>query len=419
MRTKTLIKTFTWTADDLEDVVLGPSTRINPKTNRAQLRAVDGGYPTTADLYVKSRLTQPKAARQWLGFEARVYHAVDESGAPLTSSVYRLDDGTNEFFWNGSSWAAASASDWNTEEEIAANIAMFSPATHDRKIRVVINLRTTDSAVTPQLEWIKILYAAQIDFQEDILYRSLIPALRQHIRPISQVVVQMPTTGATLNVSDLGLEAGYNVTGIDAVYDFDADAESARSGYATDLLSSYNAGTGAIALTGSVDAETRLWVRFYYQPEVAISTSQDYDEPSRLPSIVLTQIVTEGMNEAPSGDDYVADKAAGSAVVVPSPQQGHLEITLMGTTEKGVDQQRLQEAINAFFLNHGLLTSEGLDEAYTLQLIDKYESIGDLGEDEIHEGRARFRICNFKRWLKDAYTDLIVTKSPTVVVRSD
>ena len=415
MKLKKLIKQFTWSDDDRDVVTFGASTRINPDTHKAQLTAdADGLFPLTANLFVKSRLTNPQQLRRWIGFEARVIHKLDDLGAPITSARFRLDNGTTEFYHNGASWVAAGVGDWNTEQQVADNIAAFDAIANLRQLRVVVNLATTDQKYTPQLDWVKVLYETAVEFQEDLIYRSLIPALKQFIRPISQVVVPMPVTGTTLNVSAFKLETGYNLVDIDAVFNFDLFDEGSRENFAPNLLLSFVAFTGVITLTGSIAANTKLWIRFTFEPEVAVTTSQDFIEAERLPAVILTGINLVSTMEAPSGDDSVANKGAGTAVVVPSPQQGDLEVTIVGITDKGVDQQRLQEQINAFFFNHPLLISVGIDERYRLHLISEYEAVGEPGQEENHVGRARFQIRNFKRWLRDAYDDFIVTSTPTL-----
>ena len=422
MRTRTLIKQFTWRADDRADVTLGPSTRLVEERHRAELVFDEalgsppgtGAFPTAADLFVKSRLTTPKAVRSWSGFEAFVEHASDEAGAVVTAVLFRLDDGTDERYWDGGAWAVAGASDWNSEQVIADNIAAWDVATLGQSMRVVVNLSTSDGEFTPALVEVRLAYEAIIDFQEDILYRSLIPLLKTGIRPITRAPFAMLVTGLTFNISDLGLETGYNVVDVDAVFDFDALGAQAQQdmlrgfvGAAPDLLSSFVVGTGVVTLTGSVTAGVNLYVRLVVQPRVAVWTSQEFSSPGKVPSIRLVDIEAIDMVEAPAADCSVANKAAGTAVVVPSPQQGDLTFTLLGQTEKGVDHQRLLEEVNRFFADNPFLFSTGLDEGYRLHLIDEYRMLPTQGQDEIHTGEAIFLVKHFRRWLKPAFTDTL------------
>lgn len=420
MRTRKLIKTFLWRNQDRDDVVLGADTRLDSSKHRATLLAdSNGAYPTAADLYVKSRLTEPRAVRSWIGFEADVRHVrdPDNPSVVLTSAAFRLNDGTADRFWDGGAWTVAGASDWNTEQEVADNVAAWDVNALGKKLRVVVNLETTDARFTPELVSVKVLWEAALDsFQEDMIFRSFVRALRSGVRPIANAVVAMPATGTTIAISALALETGYNVVGVDAVFDFDADSDACKEGTAPDLLLAYAAPT--ITLNAPVTQGTNLWVRFVYEPEVAVHTSQDFIEQAKVPAIVLTDIAIADCAEAPAAHDSVANKGAGTAIVVPSPLQGNLEITLLGMTEKGVDHQRLSEEINAFLQRTPFIVSTGIDERYRLHVIDEYEAVGDPGQNETHTGQARLRIYNFRQWLRPAFDDYIAARAPTFNVQT-
>lgn len=397
-----MIKTLYWREQDRSDVMLGSGTRINPETNRAQLEAdSSGAYPTTADLYVRSRLTTPQAVRAWSGFEAMALNKSNEQNAVVTSVSFRLSDGAADYYWDGASWSVAGAGQWSSEADVATNISAF-PAT-PRKLQVVANLKTSDAAFTPELVKVKVLYDAVIEFQEDLIYRSLVPLVRSSVRPIARAVFSTSAVGASFNVSELALETGYDIVGVDSVFNYTADPS-----LDTDLLQSYDSGTGVVTLSSSVAAGVELYVRFVYRPVVAVTTSQDYIDAEMLPQLTIADIRFAGA-EAPNGADSVTDKSAGTAVIVPSPLQGALDFTLLGVTDKAVDAQRLIEAVNTFARATPLLWSTGLDEPYRLQVVEEYEARGEPTQSEIHVGRATFRVHNFRQWLAADYTDQIVS----------
>lgn len=435
MRLRTLPKLLTFGNWERDEIVLGTDTRLNAETHRAQLLfdptagvpIGSGAYPTTADLFVKTRQTTPLALRRWIGFEVVAIIPLDPDHIPtdaqptLPSATlgFRLDNGTDEYYWDGGAWSVGGASDWNTEQEVVDNIAAYDVATLGQSLRVVVNMQTTNSDTTPEVIEIRLVYEAVIDsFQEDIIYRSLIPALRASTRVIARAVVVMPATGTTLNLTDLQavLETGYNVVDIDAVFDFDAgDQPQMLRGFVsteTDLLLSF-AG-GVITLTGSVTAGVRLYIRFVIEPEVSVWTSQDFNEADRLPGLRLTDIeLVDSKDGLPSGAFAVTDKAAATALVVPPPKEGNLQFTLLGETDKGVDHQRLLEEVNSFFANNPILISTAIDEGYRLHLVDEYRMVGEPGQNEVHRGEAVFQIMGFRQWLKDAFTDNILTSAPT------
>lgn len=427
MRTRRLVKSFEWRDQDRNEVTLGPNTRIDPKTNTAKLIAdsATGEFPTTADLFVASRVTEPLALRRWIGFEAVVRNEFDSLGVATTGAQFRLTDGTDERYWDGAAWAVATPSDWNTEQEIADNIDAWDVAVLGQRLGVIVNLFTNDEDATPELVRVKVLMECVIEFQEDMIYRSFVPLLRSSIRPIGRHVFPMPATGTTFTRAQLGLEAGYNVVDIDSVHDFDAmsaaEQELAIRGFigaAPDLFNAYDPGTETVTLTGPITLGTRLLVRFIYAPEVAVNTSQDYVEQGRIPALVIDDIELIDTVEAPAGDDHVANRGAGTAVIVPSPEQGHLQMTLIGMADKQVDAHRFSEEINRFFANTPFVVSTGIDEPYRLWLIDEYAEIGEPGQNEIHQGKAMLRILHFRRWLKDSFDDFIVSNIATTISKT-
>jgi len=396
MRVKRLVKHLVFTEEFRSQITLGPNTRLNPKTERAELLAdsVTGKFPLTADLFVKTRLTNPTTVRQWLSFEAVITNKLDSTNVPATNIQFRLDDGTTEFFHNGSAWVAAGASDWNTEAQVATNIATF-PVTA-KQIRVVINLVSLDDDFTPEVDRIKILWSSDIEFQEDIIYRSLVPLLKAQIRPIARNLHTMVSASAILNVNQFDIDTPYNLVNIDSIFNDTTDPNKV-----TDILSSFDSVSGLIVLTGGVAAGDVLFIRFTYEPEVAVTTSQEFIETQKVPEIVLNDINLIEATEI-GQDDGVVDKGAGTAVKVFAPLQGNLEILIQGITDKAIDHQRLSDEMKRFFRNNPLLKSTGLDEPYRLWLIEEYDQRTTASLAELHTWQARIQIMNVRYWLKDA-----------------
>lgn len=403
MRTQTLIKTFCWTEADRSVVALGPETRIVPERNLATLIAADGRFSTDPDLYVKSRVTTPQAVRQWLGFEARVTHKLNAANEQVTSADFRLFDGTDELYWDGADWSVAGPGQWSTEAEVAENIPTLSAAS--RTLQVVVNLATTDPSLAPELLWVKVAYAAVIEFFEDITLRTLVRLLKQELRPISRVTWEMPADGTEIPLSEAQIETGYQLRDVDSCFNYDADPERL-----TDILDSYDSGTQTITLTQSLTAGARVWIRFLFEPLVAFTSSQDYIDAATLPAVVLTGDQIVGAVEAPDGGDYVANKADGTAIVVPSPEQGTLEMTALLMAEKQVDLKRLNEEMNRFFRASPIIYSTGIDEGYRLQVVDEHTGATSpqASQSEIYSSQLTLRVHNFRRWLAEATTAPIV-----------
>ena len=394
MRLKKLIKTFPFEEVNRARITLGSEVRLHPSLHRVMLaEQADGTYSTDADLYVKTWVTNPASARQWLGFETEIVHkSVDD--VVVTSDKYRLGDGTDERYWTGSAWAVAGASDWNTEAEIAANIDTF-PVTA-QKIQVIANLRTTNKTVTPELVKVKVLYDSDIEFQEDLIYRTLVRQLRENLRPIASFPIKKITTGSIIDLNNYPLDTPYNITRIDSVFNHTDD-----SGHWIDIFSSYDAGTKKITLTGSVASSKTVWIRFLYEPEISVSTSRDFYEVGKIPAVILEDVVLERASEL-GQDDWVLDKAGGTGTKVPAPLRGDLSVTINLTADKGVDLERLADEMKRFFGNNPTITSLGLDEEYRLWLRDEFDLGTTANLGDIHSARLRCTIVDALFWEKDS-----------------
>lgn len=405
MELRSFIKVFTWEEEDRERVILGPDTRLNPETHRAQLGSWDSDtYPTDDDLYVKSWVANPIAVKEWQGFEAITTH-VKIDGVQVTSVKFRLSDGTDQYWWNGSAWAV-NTTDWNTEEEVAANIPAF-PATA-RKLQVVANLKTTDSSATPELVGVKVLFGCLLDDEiEDLVLRSLVPKLRSDVRPITRFPVEKAETGVTIALGDFTLDGDYRVVDVDAAFNHTDDAV-----HDTDIYDSHTSnpdGTvDVITLSASVTAGKTVWLRLIYEPVVAVETSRDYVEVEHIPSLLIDTIIYAGKELW--GEDHVGNKGDGTAKVLPGPLQGPLDLTLRGMADKLVDHMRLASKVKRFFGANKILTSTGLDESYTLRLIDEHEHTAGSNAEDIHTWRKTFRVENFRIWTRDVQDGYLVQR---------
>lgn len=398
MRLKKLIKHFTFIRANYGFVELGADVRLNVETHRLQLKEnSQEQYSTDADLYAKTWVTNPDSVKQWIGFEAVVTNPKDDLGAPLTGLGFRLSDGTNEYWWNGSSWEVNTV-DWNTEADVADNIQDFSASS--KKLQVVINLYTTDEEYTPEVEEIKVLYTSDIEHQEDYIYRTVVRQLREQIRPISDYPIKLTSATNSINLNTYKLETPYNVVGIDAVFN-----HTTNPNHDTDLFQSFDQGTKIIQLSASIDANQVAWVRFIWEPEVAVTTGQEYSEVEKVPALIISDVNL--INSAETGpDDHVINKNSKAAVKIPGPLQADIEFTLRGLTDKARDQVRLADELKRFFRQNPTLTSKGMDEKFRLWLLEEYNGDTEANRNEIHAGRLRFLLVKalfFEREAIDVY----------------
>lgn len=400
-RLRRMIKRFIFEEQNRNKLTLGNGIRLDPQANHLVLEG-DGIFDTapSSPVTAKTWVTNPKSVKQWLSFEVVIQHATiggsKPSGEPilieLTAAGYRLGDGTNEFWWDGGAWVV-NTTDFNTEAEVADNIAAFPMAS--QSLQVIVNLTTTDQTVSPTVTEIKVLYSTDVEFMEDIVYRSLVRSLRDNVRPISDFVIQAPG-GTSIDLNDFPLDTPYNIVGIDSVYDRTNDPNRLA-----DLLQAYDTGTKVITLSSAIAAGDLATIRFYYEPEVAVTTSQDYSEIAKVPAIVLDDVNL--VDAAPIGHtDSIVRKSDLAGVQIPPPIQGDIDVTLHGLTDKGVDQKRLADELAAFFENHSRLISRALDEEYTLWLIEEYDMRTPPGTADLHTGRLRFRVRDVTFYVRDS-----------------
>jgi hypothetical protein len=394
-RVKHLVKRFQFNEDERKRITLGPGTRLNPETGKIQLKAVGDVYPTGADLFVKTWITNPQALKRWTGFFSEHKHAKDSLGQPITIVRFRVGDGAQELYWNGSAWAVATSSNWNTEQEVADNIATF-PVPVTKSIQIIINLRTQDEDFTPLVDNVRLLYESDLEELEDYIWRSLVPHLRLQIRPIGEHHIQLPAAANVIGLSDFPIETPYNIVGIDAVYDLTNDP-----GKLVDLAQAYDVANKVITLSTIVAADSLVLVRFLYEPEIAVNTDQEYIEVSKVPQIILEEIKQDDSTQEAVGPDYVINKATGTGKKS-QPTQNDISIVASWITDKDKDHARLADALKHYFASNTVLRSVGQDEEFRLWLIDEYDQRTFPSQQGLRTGRLRFRIVKALFYDEDA-----------------
>ena len=392
MRTRKIIKHFDFAEANRPRLTLHAKVRLDPTRNRVLLKETLAGFSTDNDLYVKSWIAHPESARQWAGFQADVV-LPQVDGAQVTSIKFRLGDGTNERYWNGTTWVTSTTL-WNTEAEVANNIASF--AATSRKLQIIANLKTTDASVSPELIRVRVLYLSDIEFQEDYIYRLLVRELRDNVRPIADYPIKLAATGTTVDLDNYPLETPYNLVSIDAVFNHTDDPT-----HLVDLFSSYVPSTKVITLNTSVEANKTLWIQFVFAPEVAVTTSSEYHEVAKTPAIILEDVNLVRASEV-GWDDSVINKDSGHGWKIPSPLRGDLEVSVLLLADKGLDLHKMADEVKRFCLNNPLVRSPGLDEEYRLWLVDEFDMANLLKLGDVHTARMNLRLVNVMFALKEA-----------------
>ncbi|PNX51454.1 MAG: hypothetical protein BV456_03060, partial [Thermoplasmata archaeon M8B2D] len=277
MRTKNIVKRFLFEEKNRNEIVLGTNTRLNPYENCIQLKIDENTneYPTDSDLYVKTWIFNPANVVNFVGFDVHGINVKNYLNIKLTNSQFRLGNGTNEYYWNGSDWEI-NTTDWNTEDEISEHINTFDST--EKKLQIIINLFTDDSRYTPKIYEIRVLYTSTIDFQDNLIYDSVIPKFKE-LRPISDHIIIMPSDSDEIDLNDFVLDTDYEIIDIDSCFDYTNDSDKI-----TDIFSSYDNNTKIITLSETVTESNKVWIKFIYRPLVAFTTGEDYIEVSKVPA---------------------------------------------------------------------------------------------------------------------------------------
>lgn len=390
-----LCKTFLFQEANRSRLTFSDSTkiRLNPATNRLELKIQsynvvtgDPVYPTDTDLTVTTWITNPQTLVQWLGF---MMEPLTPKQPANTQVRFKLHDGTSDRWWNGATWAVAGAADWNTEQEVSANISSFPVTT--KQLAVVLNLVSDDGTATPTVKDLEILMAVDIDYLKSLFVDSLLEDLKEDIRPVVDYGIRAPG-GDKVDLRDL--ETAFNIISLEAVYNHDIDPE-----HTTDLLSSYNATTKTIVLTSSVDRGTRLWIKFVAEPEGYLEYgSQDYTEVTKLPAIVIESIDITGNTvnarfEVKNLNDYTA-----TIRLTPFKLSAEFDIVLLA--EKSRTQLVMSESALKYMATTPLLHWRAVDEHLSMYPVEQGLMRQRPTLKDEHSNRFTLRVENIYLWLK-------------------
>lgn len=401
-RLKKLIKYFEFHENNRSKIILDSEARLGITDPCLHLMEDDDLYYSTEDdITAKTWIANPNTVKQWLGFESVVSHAKDTTGTVVTSDGYRLSDGTDQYWFDGSDWVV-NTTDWNTEAEVANDISSF-PVT-DEKIQVIINLKTTDKRYTPIIESVKVLYSTDVEFWEDLIQKSLVPLMREEIRPIAAYPIQMAEDSDTIDLgTDYKLEVPYNIVGIDGVYNHTDDPE-----HFVDLFSSFNVNTKVITLSSALDTDEIAWIRFVYEPEIIVTSDREYYEIGKVPMILLSSITLQDTKSLQQRQD-IKNKDQLTAVQLDAVLQGNVRISLTGVTESSRDHNRLKERVQKFFKDNVVLNSVGIDEEYRMYILDEPTQTTSFAGSEKHTSEFAFIIGEVVFWLGEPEDKFIVS----------
>lgn len=364
--------------------------RLHPDRQRLELLPLGTGlYPTTADLYARTRVTTPTACRKWSGFFAETGTPKDLSGA--TDVRFRLNDGAIDRYWNAgaNAWVPASSNNWNTEQEVADHIGEWST----QSLAVVLNLSTSNPRLTPYVNEVRLMFDTDVVELEDYVVRSLIETMRDQLRPISIMAVN--STGQT--TIDLNtLQVPYDIVEVDAVYNNTSDSAhmAPLSGW------SYDVATKLLSLPAQPTGD-RIEVRFAWRPYVVLTQSQDYTEIAKIPALVVTdvQVINERFVR---NRPYVINKGTGQGYALTEGLQGDIAVPMSLIAPSSRDLHVLGQEAQRFFANNNVFLVRAQDELYPVYCDIDFASNSVASQKETFSARLQARILNAVFYPEDA-----------------
>ena len=416
MSERKLIKSFNFTTRNRSKLVFSDSTkiRLNDDDKLDQGLTLKGPpYDLGLANTVTTWVTAPKAMKRWLMFEA------DEVKPANTSIGYRVLRGTDELYWDGAAWSPATLdAHWSDLPAMNANLQALVPTGFDLKIKV--NLRTTDQAVSPKVRWIKILALVDFDSWDDLIYDTVIRSMRSTLRATTAIQFEVAATTSVIDLaSTYKIEnSGYNFTGVRAAYNLTTDPNSF-----TNIALSYAPGPankdgtnedGQITLSVPVNAGEILRLEMEYEPEVAVFTNQDYYEVARVPAIVFEQVASaklfnkhdQELNDAEG--DSVRDLVNGIAVEVPRPRQTSVRFDF-AVHASPLDMARVIDALDKWVANNRLLKTWGFDDEVNMDPVSEIDTSDTTNIEDVVMATGSFQLRGVPFYVRESKDVNLIT----------
>ncbi len=358
----------TFYSDGIRGLITLSDTSIRLNTNVGVLLNKDctiGKYPKTLTHSIIGPAFAPTGRKTW--------DRIDEDSvipsATQTIIDYRLSDGTTQRYWDGAAWSAATTdSHWNTLAVINVNIATYAQST----LRIVSRLRSIDGVDSPILKNHKLLWTltdSQFSVLEDLLVEEIVPELEAITITGRELVLEAPnspTNEFNMRHEDEGLSDDYVISNVSAVYDLKTDPNES-----TTILKSFSGDD--VFLTVDIPFLTKLKIIFDYTvPVVAITTHVDFVEVTKIPSIVIENIVLAEAVQA-EGYNFVSDEATGVSTGIRYPIEYDLEFDIVVIASKITDIFRLVEEVARRIQNNPVIHSAKLDRDYYWHFLSQFD----------------------------------------------
>jgi hypothetical protein len=360
-------------------------------TARVTLPTSGGGVVTDAEFGGGNRTARTarvtaRAVREWAALEL---YALEPAG---TSIGYRLEDGSAEWWWDGSAWSDAPASsEWNTAAELEANVSTW-PSTA-RRVAVVAKLSSTSATARPVFYGARVAARAmELDGEEgDALYRGLLGSLRASLR------VAGVQEGAAVDADELYVGGGtVEVITVDHAYDLTADPNAV-----TALAGTHNPGdpTQAIPSTWSPSSPATVGnvyrLEYTWRPFIVARQHPEIEQLDRIPAVYLAFASAAPSVLAHSAPLLVRDLHASPPTALElSQEQRQQTIEIRIVAELGSQVRQITRVLSAWLgsSRHRLILSPETGQAIGVHEIEPPGSGNDGIAQGVHEARARWAL---------------------------
>ena len=352
-------------------------------------------YSTAANIYAMTPVYTPAGVRAWGIIEVDDTQFRDEENAQVTSIRFRVYDGVSQWYWNGAAWAVAGASNWNTLAEINAHLSAFPVTLH--ALAIVLNLATTDYRYTPLVRHVQLSYDCDlVSMDEEVFFEGLVGSIEDAVRPVGD----FPFDSLGVNPLVLpAMEAPFEVTGIDAVWDHTADPS-----HQTDLYAGvYVPATRKITLSAAIPAGNVAWVRFLYKPFVTVRPHSDIEELERVPSIIIEDARTPASaRRLPVSTIIDRSVSPPAGIIWPQARAAKFEIDVLVEAPTQTDAFRLRAKFREWVDSTARLHLPTVDEYVNLRLVRDLVSIGPPNLQDLRAARCVIEVGEVVLWDRPA-----------------
>lgn len=279
--------------------------------------------------------------REWKAIEPLVREPeapADVVGAGA-ACTFRLWDGTDELYHDGTEWRVADAGEWNTRAELVARFPELPG--NVRELALVARLGTTDGRLAPAFYGARVVYRCrQVDALDDALIRTVLASLRDELQVPGVAVWNTTAITSSVNLADeVSGEFAYDVQAVLAAFNLTDDPDELA-----ELPGTFAAGVWTPTTPIASGKQVRL--EFSYLPHLVASLHYEAAQLETLPAVYLAA-TGEARVVQPGGDFEVRDTTA----AVPTSERLRLPASVIQPVEVRLvaglasDVRRLRQAL--------------------------------------------------------------------------